>query len=124
MDSMEKEIKKKLKSQLKGATGSTIESLVKRIISLPYERMSLATEAGAMLAANNVRAAIELLKATPEVSRLTDISDLRVWGETCKRLSANAPLSGTAKSPWRAMGAKAKNCNIFSLLGVLFVLRN
>jgi hypothetical protein len=87
---MEKEIKKKLKSQLKGATGSTIESLVKRIISLPYERMSLATEAGAMLAANNVRAAIELLKATPEVSRLTDISDLRVWGETCKRLSATS----------------------------------
>lgn len=90
MDTMEKEIKKKLKSQLKGATGSTIESLVKRIVSLPYERMSLATEAGAMLAANNLRAAIELLKATPEVSRLTDISDLRVWGETCKRLSATS----------------------------------
>jgi len=90
MNPMEKEIKKKLKSQLKGVAGSTLESLAKRILSLPYERITLATEAGAMLAANNLRAAVELLKAAPEVSRLTDISDLRVWGETCKRLSATS----------------------------------
>ncbi|HSE97141.1 MAG TPA: hypothetical protein VLD57_02650, partial [Blastocatellia bacterium] len=91
MESMEREIKKQLKDGLRGVGGSTLESLVKRIITLPYERVRLATDIGINIASNNLRAAVEMLKVAPEVSRLIDASDLKVWGEAGKRLSATGP---------------------------------
>ncbi|MCI0487107.1 MAG: VWA domain-containing protein [Blastocatellia bacterium] len=90
MDPTEKEIKNKLKKHLKGVTGSTLETLVNRVGVLPYERVLLITDIGIALAANNLRAAVEMLKAAPEVSRLVDGSDMRVWGEIGKRLSATS----------------------------------
>jgi hypothetical protein len=95
MEDMEKEVKKEVKKQLKkhlrGVGGSTVESIVKRLGVLPYERVLLTTDIGAALAATNLRAAVEMLKASPEVSRLVDASDLRVWGEAGKRLCATNP---------------------------------
>jgi nitric oxide reductase NorD protein len=90
MEEFEKEVKKQLKKHLKGVGGSTIENLVKRMGGLPYERVLLTTDIGASLAATNLRAAVEMLKAAPEVSRLIDVADLRVWGEVGKRLSATS----------------------------------
>ncbi len=88
MDSMDKEVKKKLKAHLRGATASTLESVIKRLSPLPYERVLLITDIAIALAATNLRAAVEMLKAAPEVSRLVVTADMRVWGEIGKRLSA------------------------------------
>lgn len=93
MEEMEKEVKKQLKKHLRGVGGSTIENLVKRLGALPYERVLLTTDIGATLAATNLRAGLEMLKAAPEVSRLIDAGDTRVWGEVGKRLSATSTES-------------------------------
>ncbi|HSB08274.1 MAG TPA: VWA domain-containing protein [Blastocatellia bacterium] len=93
MEELQKEVKKQLKKHLKGVGGSTIENLVKRMGTLPYERVLLTTDIGVSLAATNLRAAVEMLKAAPEVSRLIDAGDIRVWGEVGKRLSATSAES-------------------------------
>ncbi|PYT08670.1 MAG: hypothetical protein DMF60_04260 [Acidobacteria bacterium] len=90
---MEKEVKKQLKKHLRGVGGSTIENLVKRLGGLPYERVLMTTDIGATLAATNLRAGVEMLKAAPEVARLIDAGDTRVWGEIGKRLSATSTES-------------------------------
>jgi hypothetical protein len=90
MEELEKEVKKQLRKHLRGVGGPTIENLVKRLGGLPYERVLLTTDIGATLAATNLRAGVELLKAAPEVSRLIDAGDMRVWGEVGKRLSATS----------------------------------
>jgi nitric oxide reductase NorD protein len=95
MDSMEKQVKKQLKDNLRGVAGPTVEGLAKRLITLPYERVLLATDLGVSLAAINLRVAVEMLKAVPEVSRLIDTGDLRVWGEIGKRLSATSVDTAT-----------------------------
>lgn len=96
MEEMEKDLKKQLKKHLRGVGGSTIENLVKRLGGLPAERVLLSTDIGVALAATNLRAAVEMLKAAPEVSRLIDVGDLRVWGEAGKRLSATSPDTAIA----------------------------
>ncbi|MFY9554672.1 MAG: VWA domain-containing protein [Blastocatellia bacterium] len=93
---MEKEVKKQLKKHLRGVGAPTIESLVKLLGGLPYERVLLTTDIGVTLAAANLRAAVEMLKAAPEVSRLIDASDMRVWGEAGKRLSATSADSAAS----------------------------
>jgi nitric oxide reductase NorD protein len=90
MEEMEREVKKQLRKSLRGVAGSTLESLVKRILGLPYDRVALTTDIGGALASINLRAAVEMFRAAPEVSRLIDSSDMRVWGEIGKRLSATS----------------------------------
>jgi hypothetical protein len=90
MEEMEKEVKKQLKKHLRGVGGPTIEGLVQRLAGLPYERVLLTTDISISLAAVNLRVAVEMLKAAPEVSRLIDAGDMRVWGEVGKRLSATS----------------------------------
>src|ERR1700694_5200542 len=90
MDEMEKEVKRQLKKHLRGVGGPTIEGLVQRLAGLPYERVLLTTDISISLAAVNLRVAVEMLKAAPEVSRLIDAGDMRVWGEVGKRLSATS----------------------------------
>ncbi len=90
MEELEKEVKKQLRKHLKGVGGPTIENLVKRLGALPYERVLLTTDIGIMLAGANLKAGVEMLKAAPEVSRLIDAADIRVWGEVGKRLSATS----------------------------------
>ena len=90
MDSMDKELKTKLRKHLKGVAGSSLENLFNRIGVLPYERMLLITDISVTLAATNLRAAVEMLKAAPDVSRLIEAGDMRVWGEIGKRLSATS----------------------------------
>lgn len=87
---MDKDIKKTLKKHLKGITTANLESLLNRLGGLSYERVLLTTDIGVAIAATNLRAAVEMLKAAPEVSRLIDAGDLRVWGEIGKRLSATS----------------------------------
>ena len=95
MDSIEKEVKKRLRKHLKGVASSTLESLAKRIGGLPYEGVLLTTDIGITMAANNLRAAVEFLKAAPEVSRLIEPGDMRVWGEAGKRLAATSVDTAT-----------------------------
>jgi nitric oxide reductase NorD protein len=90
MEPMDKDIKKTLKKHLKGITTANLESLLSRLGGLSYERVLLTTDIGVAIAATNLRAAVEMLKAAPEVSRLIDAGDLRVWGEIGKRLSATS----------------------------------
>lgn len=93
---IKKDVKKQLKKHLRGVGGSTIENLVKRLGVLPHERVLLTTDIGVALAATNLRAGVEMLKAAPEVSRLIDAGDLRVWGEAGKRLCATSPEGAVA----------------------------
>ena len=90
MEELEKEVKKQLRKHLRGVGGPTIENLVKRLGGLPYERVLLTTDIGVMLAGSNLRAGVEMLKTAPEVSRLVDAGDIRVWGEVGKRLSSTS----------------------------------
>ena len=90
MDSMDKDVKKTLKKHLKGITSANLESLLNRLGGLPYERVLLTTDISVAIAATNLRAAVEMLRAAPEVSRLIDAGDLRVWGEIGKRLAATS----------------------------------
>src|SRR5436305_4695467 len=90
MDSTAKEITRKLKKHLKGITAATLDLLAKRLGVLPAERILLTTDIGISLAALNLRTAVEMMKASPEVSRLIDASDMRIWGEIGKRLSATS----------------------------------
>jgi hypothetical protein len=93
MESMEKEVKRRLKTPFKGIAASTLEGIARRLGVLPYERVLLITDIGISLAATNLRAAVELLKAAPDVCRLIDGGDMRVWGEVGKRLSATSAES-------------------------------
>jgi hypothetical protein len=90
MDGAENDVKKTLKKHLKGATASTIETLAKRIGVLPGERVLLTTDIGIALAATSLRAAVEFLRAAPEVSQLIPAHETRVWGEIGRRLSATS----------------------------------
>ena len=90
MDGAENDVKRTLKKHLKGATASTIETLAKRIGVLPGERVLLTTDIGIALAATSLRAAVEFLKAAPEVSQLIPAPETRVWGEIGRRLSATS----------------------------------
>jgi nitric oxide reductase NorD protein len=90
MEELQKEVKKQLKKHLRGVGGPTIENLVKRLGGLPYERVLLTTDIGVILAGTNPRAGVEMLRAAPEVSRLVETADLRVWGEAGKRLAATS----------------------------------
>ncbi len=87
---MEKEVRIRLKTPLKGIAASTLEVIARRLGVLPYERVLLITDIGISLAASNLRASVELLKAAPDVCKLIDGSDMRVWGEVGKRLSATS----------------------------------
>ncbi|MEW6131003.1 MAG: VWA domain-containing protein [Acidobacteriota bacterium] len=90
MASKETELKEKLKQTLKDAAGSTVESLMNRTSSLPYEAVLLTTELGISIAATNLRASVEFLKAVPDVAKLIDASDLRIWGEAGKRIATTS----------------------------------
>ncbi len=87
---MEREIKNTLKKNLKGIAASTLEMLARGIGVLPSERVWLTTDIVVALAATNLRATAEMLKVAPDVSRLIDAGDARVWGEIGKRLSATS----------------------------------
>lgn len=90
MGETENDVSKTLRMHLKGATSSTIEALARRIGILPSERILLTTDIGIALAATSLRAAVEFLKAAPEVSQLIGGPDMRVWGEIGRRLSATS----------------------------------
>ena len=106
---MEKEINKRLRKHLKGITSSTLDALARGLGALPYERVLLTTDVGIALAATNLRAAVEMLKAAPDVARLIDASDMRVWGEIGKRLSATSAET--------AMSFFQSSAGVLSLMG-------
>src|SRR5262245_13769464 len=87
---MENELKDALKKHLKGARSSTIESLARRIGILPGERVRMATDIGIALAGTSLRASVEFFKSAPEISRLLDTPDMRLWGEIGRRLAATS----------------------------------
>jgi hypothetical protein len=90
MKNKESDAKERLRVQLKEAAGSAFESLFNRLGTLPYEGVLLATDIGVAIAATNIRSAVEFLKAAPDVSRLVDAGDVRVWGEAGKRIAATS----------------------------------
>src|SRR5215831_14291773 len=87
---MENELKDALKKHLKGARSSTIESLARRIGILPGERVRIATDIGIALAGASLRASVEFFKVAPEISRLVDTPDMRLWGEIGRRLAVTS----------------------------------
>jgi nitric oxide reductase NorD protein len=90
MQRNDSEFRERLKQHLKDAAGSAFENVVNRISALPYEGVLLTTDLGIAIAATNLRAAVEFLKAAPDVARLLDSGDVRVWGEAGKRIAATS----------------------------------
>lgn len=90
MQRNDSEFKERLKQHLKDAAGSAFENLVSRISALPYEGILITTDLGIAIASTNLRAAVEFLKAAPDVARLLDSGDIRVWGEAGKRIAATS----------------------------------
>jgi hypothetical protein len=86
----ESELREKLKQTLKDAAGSTFDTLLHRLTSLPYEGVLLATDLGVSIAATNLRAAVEFLKAVPDISKLVEAGDIRIWGEAGKRIASTS----------------------------------
>ena len=93
MEELEKEVKKQLRKHLRGVGGPTIENLVKEAWRLPYERVLLTTDIGVTLAGANLRAGVEMLKAAPEVSRLIDAGDIRVWVKSASASRPQTPIT-------------------------------
>ncbi len=90
MQRNDSEFKERLKQHLKDAAGSAFENVVNRISALPYEGVLITTDLGIAIAATNLRAAVEFLKVAPDVARLLDTGDVRVWGEAGKRIAATS----------------------------------
>lgn len=90
MQRNDSEFKERLKQHLKDAAGSAFENLVSRISTLPYEGILITTDLGIAIAATNLRASVEFLKVAPDVARLLDSGDIRVWGEAGKRIAATS----------------------------------
>lgn len=90
MQRNDSEFKEKLKQHLKGAAGNAFENLISRLSALPYEGVLITTDIGIAIATTNLRAAVEFLKAAPDVARLLETGDIRVWGEAGKRLAATS----------------------------------
>jgi nitric oxide reductase NorD protein len=90
MQRNDSEFKERLKQHLKDAAGSAFENLVSRISTLPYESILITTDLGIAIAATNLRASVEFLKVAPDVARLLDSGDIRVWGEAGKRIAATS----------------------------------
>ena len=61
--------------------------LTRDIAALPLEQSAAALETGAAIASISLRAAIEFLRAVPEVSQILEASELREWGELGRRLA-------------------------------------
>ena len=61
--------------------------LTRDIAALPLEQSAAALETGAAIASTSLRAAIEFLRAVPEVSKILEASELREWGELGRRLA-------------------------------------
>lgn len=61
--------------------------LTRDIAALPLEQSAAALETGAAIASTSLRAAIEFLRAVPEVSQILEASELREWGELGRRLA-------------------------------------
>jgi hypothetical protein len=76
---------------LKGVSGSTLDVLAKRIWRLPADRARVSIDLGIALGAVSLRAALELLRAAPDVAPLLSVDDLRTWGEVGGRLASLNP---------------------------------
>jgi hypothetical protein len=88
---VDKSLQDKLEKNLKGASPSTIDTLARRLWRLPAERAVVAIDLGVGLGSVSLRAALECLKAAPEVATRLEADDLRVWGDIGRRLAATSP---------------------------------
>ncbi|HKG22155.1 MAG TPA: hypothetical protein VKC34_09665 [Blastocatellia bacterium] len=93
METTEREIRRTLRRHLKGGPGQNIDSIARRIGALPNDHVKAALDSAASIATSNLRAAAEMLRAVPDVSRSIDAGDLRLWGEIGKRLSGTSQAS-------------------------------
>jgi hypothetical protein len=93
METSEKEVKRTLKRILKGGAAQNVDAIARRIGALPYEQVKAALDSAISIASASLRASVEMLKVAPEVSRLIDAGDMRLWGEIGKRLSATSQES-------------------------------
>jgi nitric oxide reductase NorD protein len=88
---MDKSLEDRLQKNLKGASAATVDALAKRIWRLPAERATVAIDLGISLGSVSLRAALEGLRAAPEVARALDPDGLRSWSEIGRRLAATSP---------------------------------
>jgi len=83
-------IRDTLRDHLKGVAESTIESLSERLGGLSLEHTLAMVDIGAGLAGSSLRAAVEFLRAAPEVAHYCDSAEMRVWGEIGRRLTVTS----------------------------------
>ncbi|MEW6730756.1 MAG: VWA domain-containing protein [Acidobacteriota bacterium] len=88
---MEGHVKNALQKHLKGVAGATLDNLAARLGLMPPDRILLVLDLGASLTAVSLRAAMEFFVVAPEAARLLANSEMRIWGETGKRLATTSP---------------------------------
>ena len=88
---MNENLRAKLDKHLKGVSGPTLDVLAKRIWRLPADRAVASIDLGVGIGAVSLRAALELLRAAPDVAPLLSLDDLRLWGEIGQRLASTNP---------------------------------
>jgi hypothetical protein len=87
---MEGQVKNALQKHLKGVASSTVDSLTAKLRLMPADRILIVLDLAASLAAISLRSALEFLISAPEAARYLGPSELRVWGDTGKRLAATS----------------------------------
>ena len=88
---MADKLRAKLEKHLKGASAATLDALAQRIWHLPAERAVATIDLGVGVGSTSLRAALELLRAAPDVSPLVSADELRQWGEIGGKLAATNP---------------------------------
>lgn len=84
-------IEEALGRHLRGVGDSTAAGLAERLRSLSADRALTMIETAASLTGSSLRAAVEFLRAAPEVARIADQSEVRCWGDIGKRLASSSP---------------------------------
>src|SRR4051812_37385468 len=81
-----RELRERLRSVRDAGERRTIVGLAREVGKLPADVARAALEVGAGLAALNLRAGVDFLRAVPEAARVLDAEELRAWGELGRRL--------------------------------------
>lgn len=88
---MKDKLRAKLDKHLKGVSASTLDSLTMRIWRLPADRAMTSIDLGVTVGGVSLRAALELLRAAPDVAPLLSVDELKTWGEIGTRLASTNP---------------------------------
>ncbi|MBI4469517.1 MAG: hypothetical protein HY650_09385 [Acidobacteria bacterium] len=87
-------IRTALDAHLKSLPAGKVEALARRLGGVPAERLALFLDGLGLLAGHSPRAALEFLRVAPDLGRVLDLEELRLWVSAGKRLTSASPELG------------------------------